>query len=262
MVAAFLTQFPADTFDVRARNFVDTITKLDGVFDEIRAQPGIVLHALVDPAMKWRVAEHCLRLKLHACDLTGPFVDFLANASGTDPAPNVRKLHDVDDAYRRRVKAVEFALEHDDGLGLDTLHHADVVLVGVSRTGKTPTCMYLAQQGHKAANVSLAAGVAPPAQLLALPPSKVAALIIDPRQLAEIRTRRQRQWHMADTTYNTAAHVEAEVAQARHTFARNRWPVFDVTDQAVEETAARIVDRLGLGTPSDRGARDPSGAQL
>jgi regulator of PEP synthase PpsR (kinase-PPPase family) len=261
MVAAFLTQFPRDTFDVRPRNFLDTAGKLEAVFDEIRAHPGIVLHALVDPATKWRVAEHCLRLKLHACDLTGPFVEFLAHASSVDPTPDVRRLHDVDDAYRRRVKAVEFALEHDDGLGLDTLHDADVVLVGVSRSGKTPTCMYLAQQGYKAANVSLATGVAPPAQLLALPPSKVAALIIDPRQLAEIRTRRQRLWHMADTTYNTAAQVEAEVAQARHLFARNRWAVFDVTDQAIEETAARIVERLGLAAPPP-GPRAPSEVHL
>ena len=261
MVAAFLTQFPGDTFDVRPRAFLHSAGKLDAAFDEISAQPGIVLHALVDPAMKWRVAEHCLRLKLHACDLTGPFVEFLANASGVDPAPDVRTLHNVDEAYRRRVKAVEFALEHDDGLGLDTLDDADVVLVGVSRTSKTPTCMYLAQQGYKAANVSLAAGVPPPAQLLALPASKVAALIIDPRQLAEIRTRRQRQWHMADTSYNTAAHVEAEVAQARHIFARNRWAVFDVTDQAIEETAARIVERLGLAASPKPAARAPSDAR-
>jgi regulator of PEP synthase PpsR (kinase-PPPase family) len=262
MVAAFLTQFPRDTFTVRARGFLDTLAKLDGAFEEIEALPGIVLHALVEPAMKWRVAKHCLRLKLHACDLTGPFVEFLAHASGVDPTPDVRRLHDVDDAYRRRVKAVEFALEHDDGLGLDTLHHADVVLVGVSRTSKTPTCMYLAQQGYKAANVSLAPGVELPPQILALPRSKVAALIIDPRQLAEIRTRRQVAWHMADTSYNTAAHVEAEVAQARHTFARHRWAVFDVTDQAIEETAARIVERLGLAAPAPPGPRAPGATDL
>jgi regulator of PEP synthase PpsR (kinase-PPPase family) len=152
----------------------------------------------------------------------------------------------VDAAYTRRVKAVEFALEHDDGLGLDTLHEADVVLVGVSRTSKTPTCMYLAQQGYKAANVSLASGVEPPAQLMALPKGKVAALAIDPRQLAEIRSRRQTAWKMADTSYNLPGAVAAEVAWSRRLFARAGWAVFDVTDQAIEETAARVVDRLGL----------------
>jgi [pyruvate, water dikinase]-phosphate phosphotransferase / [pyruvate, water dikinase] kinase len=262
MVAAFLTQFPAETFAIRDKCFLDSARKLDAALEEIGERPGIVLHALVDPAMKRRVAECCLRLKLHACDLTGPFVEFLAQAAGVDPTTDAQRLHKVDDAYRRRVKAVEFALEHDDGLGLDTLHHADVVLVGVSRTSKTPTCMYLAQQGYRAANVSLAPGVAPPEQLLSLPRSKVAALIIDPRQLAEIRTRRQVAWHMADTSYNTAAHVEAEMAHARLLFARRRWAVFDVTDQAIEETAARIVDRLGLAAAQADAPRAAAAPEL
>jgi [pyruvate, water dikinase]-phosphate phosphotransferase / [pyruvate, water dikinase] kinase len=180
MIAAFLTQFPAGTFVARVRSFLDSPQKVDAAFGEIAAAPGAVMHALVDAGAKARVARRCDEAGLAHCDLTGGFVRFLSEAAGVTPAPDRRRLHDVDEAYRRRVKAVEFALEHDDGLGLDTLHDADLVLVGVSRTSKTPTCMYLAQQGHKAANVSLAIDVAPPAQLLALPASKVAALVIDP----------------------------------------------------------------------------------
>jgi [pyruvate, water dikinase]-phosphate phosphotransferase / [pyruvate, water dikinase] kinase len=250
MLAAFLTQFPPGTFGVRARSFIDTPHKLDRVLADLGDAPGIVMHALVDRAMKRTAAERAAKLGLPACDLTGAFVEFLAAASGVSPSPSVRVLHDVNAAYRRRVKAVEFALEHDDGLGLDTLAGADVVLVGVSLTSESPTCMYLAQQGYQAGNVSLAIGIDPPAQLMALPKTKVAALVIDPRQLAEIRSRRQAAWHMTDTAYNRAASVGAEVTWSRRLFARGGWAMFDVTNQAIEETAARIVDRLGLGPPA------------
>ena len=246
MLTAFLTQFPPSAFDLRPRSFLDSEAKVRSALEEVAAAPGVVMHALVDPATKRLVARECRRLKTPQCDLTGGFVEFLSAASGIKPFPDRARLHDVDAAYRRRVKAVEFALEHDDGLGLDTLHDADVVLVGVSRTGKTPTCMYLAQQGYKAGNVSLAIQTTPPAQLLVLPRDKVAALVIDPAQLAQIRSRRQVAWHMPDTSYNEADTVEAEVQWSRRLFARQGWATFDVTNQAIEETAGRIVERLRL----------------
>jgi regulator of PEP synthase PpsR (kinase-PPPase family) len=247
MVAAFLTQFPEGTFTVVPRSFLDTPSALNAALDEVAASPGVVMHALVNAEMKRAVAARCVELGLRACDLTGSFVEFLAHASGVAPIPDLRRLHGVDEAYRRRVKAIEFALQHDDGLGLETISGADVVLVGVSRTGKTPTCMYLAQQGISAANVSLAMGVEPPAQLAALPKEKIAALAIDPRQLSEIRTRRQTAWHMADTRYNLPGAVEAEVAWSRRLFLERGWAVFDVTNHAIEETAGRIVERMGIG---------------
>jgi regulator of PEP synthase PpsR (kinase-PPPase family) len=253
MLAAFLTQFPPVTFLTRPRNFLDTPQKVEATFAEIAAAPGVVMHAVVDPAAKALIERRCNDLALPQRDLTGPFVQFLASASGVAPAPDRRRLHDVDEAYQRRVKAVEFALVHDDGLGLDTLHDADVVLVGVSRTSKTPTSMYLAQQGYKAGNVSLAMGLEPPAQLLALPAGKVAALVIDPGQLAQIRSRRQAGWHMPDTAYNEADSVEAELQWSCRLFLRRGWTTFDVTNQAIEETAARIVERLRLTTSPPSG---------
>ena len=246
MLTAFLTQFPRGAFDVRARSFLDSTQRVEAVFEEIAPAPGAVMHAVVDPAAKRLIAQQCRRLDLPQCDLTGGFVEFLAAASGVEPVPDRARLHDVDAAYQRRVKAVEFALEHDDGLGLDTMHEADVVLVGVSRTSKTPTCMYLAQHGYQAGNVSLAIQADPPAQLLALPREKVAALVIDPAQLAQIRSRRQSAWNMPDTAYNEADTVEAEVQWSRRLFARQGWATFDVTNQAIEETAGRIVERLRL----------------
>jgi regulator of PEP synthase PpsR (kinase-PPPase family) len=255
MLTAFLTQFPEGAFELRHRSFLDSPRKVEMALAEVGASPGVVVHAVVDPAAKRLIAGQCKAMGLPYCDLTGAFVRFLADASGVAPVTDRKRLHDVDAAYERRVKAVEFALEHDDGLGLETLHEADVVLVGVSRTSKTPTCMYLAQQGYRAGNVSLAVSVDPPARLLALPPSKVAALVIDPSQLARIRSRRQAGWQMPDTSYNLPDTVEAEVQWSRRLFARQRWKTFDVTNQAIEETAARITEQLGLaaGRPAPQG---------
>jgi hypothetical protein len=196
--------------------------------------------------LKQAINLRCRELKLPVCDLTGPFVEFLARESGISPDTSHRRLHDVDEAYQNRIRALEFTLEHDDGLGLDTLNKADIVVVGVSRTSKTPTSIYLAQQGHRVANVSLAQEVEPPKELMSVPPQKVVALVIDPQQLAEIRTRRQTGWRMATTSYNDPEHVKAEMAWARRLYARNGWAILDVTDQAIEETAARILAIVGL----------------
>jgi len=246
MLTAFLTQFPRDAFALRFKNFLRTEAHLNAAFDEIRVAPGLVVHAVVATDLKEAIASRCRALKRSACDLTGPFVDFLARESGIRPDADHRRLHDVDAAYHRRITALEFTLEHDDGLGLETLGDADIVLVGVSRTSKTPTSIYLAQQGYQVANVSLAQQVEPPPQLLTIPPRKIVALVIDPQQLAEIRSRRQTGWRMATTSYNEPEHVKTEMTWARRLYARHGWPILDVTDQAIEETAARIVAIVGL----------------
>jgi len=246
MLTAFLTQFPRDTFRPRFQSFIQTVANVEASFDEIRARPGLVMHAVMSAELKDAIRTRCRQLNVPVCDLTGPFVEFLSRESGINPDRSHRRLHDVDETYRRRISALEFTLEHDDGLGLETVDEADVVLVGVSRTSKTPTSIYLAQQGHRVANVSLAQEVEPPHQLLSLPPRKVVALVIDPQQLAEIRTRRQTGWRMATTSYNDVDHVKAEMAWARRLYARQGWPILDVTDQAIEETAARILGIVAL----------------
>ena len=247
MLTALLTQFPHDAFSVRSRNFLQTEAKLGEALDEITRTPGIVFHALVSDKAKRLVEQHCRKIKAPCCDLTGGFVEFLSKQSGIEPQQNPHRLHNLDEAYRQRIKALEFALEHDDGLGLDTLHEADIVLAGVSRTSKTPTSIYLAQQGFRVGNVSLALGLAPPKQLLSLPAGKVVGLVIDPNTLAEIRTRRQTEWGMSGTSYNNPDHVAQEILWSRRLFGQQGWPVLNVTDQAVEETAAKILHSLRLG---------------
>jgi len=250
MMTTYLTQFPLGTFAAQIKPFVNEPLRLEKAFETIALRRGIVLHAVVSPELKLEIETRCGKLDTECCDLTGSTMEFLATAARVEPLQDHRRLHRVDDSYCGRINAMSFTLEHDDGLGQDNLEEADVVLAGVSRTGKTPTSIYLAMLGFRVANISLAAQVEPPRQLLGLAPGKTVGLIIDPRRLAEIRTRRQTAWHMTQTNYNDPHGVQAEVEWSRRLFAKLRCPILDVTDQAIEETAARVLDLLGLSQPS------------
>jgi len=245
MLGAFLTQFPPEAVVLRVEPFVRTLPRLAELLDRARVDGAAVCHAMVSQEFKQVIEQTCRKAALPSRDLTGGIVEFLSQATGLSPRPDVAALHRMDHAYNRRISALEFTLEHDDALGLATLHDADIVLAGVSRTSKTPTSIYLAQQGFRVANVALAMEVGPPAQLLALPAGKVVGLVINPAQLTMIRARRQAEWGMASTNYNDAKHVAREVAWARRLFSERRWPVLDVTDQAIEETAARVLAAVG-----------------
>jgi regulator of PEP synthase PpsR (kinase-PPPase family) len=246
LLAALATQFPPASFSAHFHTFLRDRQRLEHVLDLVRVRPGPICHAFVSADFKKRVSNFCKTAKLAHHDLTGGTVDFLASAAGVSPCDDVASLHRIDETYRRRIGAVEFTLAHDDGLGLGTLSEADIVLAGISRTGKSPTSIYLAQQGYRVANVALAMEVPPPRELLALPSKKVVGLVINPQQLVMIRTRREANWGMARTSYGDPAHVAREIAWARQLFARQGWPVLDVTDQAIEETAAKVTEQLGL----------------
>lgn len=246
MASAFLTQFPPATFELKLRPFVESVERVEAYLQGAAGPRAIVFHAVVDPLMKARIAELCAERGFPCSDLTGPFVDFLSGASGVAPRADRSSLHYLDAAYERRVAAMEYTLEHDDGLGLSSLAEADVVLVGVSRTSKTPTSIYLALEGFKCANVSLAMQVLPPDELMSMPKERVAALIIDATRLSEIRLRRNHDWQMSSTDYDRLDVVKKEIAWCRRLFNERGWSVFDITGQAIEETAARIIHKLGL----------------
>ena len=232
---------------LQARPFLQASEKIRAVLAEVKKNPGLIFHALVAPEAKQQVEKGGADLGLPVCDLTGSFVAFLETHSGIKAAADFSQLHHIDESYHQRIRAMEFTLDHDDGLGLETLSKADVVLAGISRTSKTPTSIYLAQQGYKTANVSLAMGIDPPAELLKMPPGKVVGLIIQPDKLADIRTRRNRDWKMGDTAYNDPEMIQEELTWSRRLFGRQGWVILDVTDFAIEETAGRIVDMLHLG---------------
>ncbi|HYO07384.1 MAG TPA: pyruvate, water dikinase regulatory protein [Tepidisphaeraceae bacterium] len=247
VLTAILTQFPPAAFTLETRGFLREPRQIAAVLEQVARRPGMVFHGMLDPQHKRLIADGCEKIGVGSCDLTGPFVRFIAEHSGLTPGRNHDLLHHVDEAYQRRIRALEFTLEHDDSLGLQSLSEADIVLVGVSRTSKTPTSIYLAQLGYRVANVSLAPQVQPPRELLELGQPKVVGLAIEPRVLAEIRHRRGQQWRMdAGDRYTDPREVAKEIAWVRDLFRRQGWPVIDVTNQAVEETAAKIVHTLGV----------------
>ncbi len=246
MVTAFLTQFASGTFELRLWNFLSTDNRLAKALEEIGKVGGAVMHAVVAAKHKQMIETFCAQKDIRCQDMTGHFVDFLASASGVQPAADVKALHEVSEGYHRRIEAIEFTMQHDDGLGVNRLQEADVILVGVSRTSKTPTCIYLAQQGYKAANVAIAIESPVPDELLSMNKPKIVGLLIDPLRLIEIRLARHRSWNMTKTSYVEMEHVEQEVQWSRHLFSRQGWPTLDVTKTAVEETAAKVVHLLNL----------------
>jgi [pyruvate, water dikinase]-phosphate phosphotransferase / [pyruvate, water dikinase] kinase len=247
MISTFLTQFDPAAFRVHPVSFLQTERRLSDALQEIRQTPGIVFHAVVATHHKQAIEAACQEVSAPCMDLTGPFVQFLSDISGLPPRNDQRLLHSVDEAYHRRIRALEFTIEHDDGLGLDTLFEADIVLTGVSRTGKTPTSIFLSQQGFRVANVSLAMGVEPPRELINLPRNRVIGLWIDPHILSEIRNHRSVSWQMAPSAYSDPGQIEEEIKWSRKLFARQGWHTLDITNQAIEETAGRIISLLGLG---------------
>jgi regulator of PEP synthase PpsR (kinase-PPPase family) len=245
MLTAMLTQFPADALEIRFEPFIRSEARLDEVLASVRGRPGPVCHAVVSASFKGKITGFCREAGLAHHDLTQGLMSFLTEAAGVAPRGDVKSLHKIDESYKRRIGALEFTLSHDDGLGLATIGEADIVLAGVSRTGKTPTSIYLAQLGYRVANVALAMQVSPPEELLRLPAKKVVGLVISPQQLAMIRARRESDWRMSQTSYGEPANVAREITWARQLFNRQGWAVLDVTDQAIEETAAKIVHVTG-----------------
>lgn len=244
ILTALLTQFPANAVALRFENFIRNEAQVAVALDPTKLNAQAVCHAMVSAKLKRAVADRAHEIGLPCYDLTGGVVEFLSRALDVEPAGDVGALHRLDEAYNQRISAMDFTLSHDDGLGLETLSDADVVLAGVSRTSKTPTSILLAQQGLRAANVSLAMGVEPPVALFRLPREKVVGLTIGARQLAMIRAHRQNAWGMTQSSYGDPARIEEELAWCAAVFRRQRWTVLDVTDRAVEETAARVAELI------------------
>jgi hypothetical protein len=245
ILSAVTTQFPPGALTLRYENFVRTEPHLKALLQEAKTQGCVICHAMVSASLKKLITTFSTKAKLACCDLTGGLAKFIEESTGIKHSGDVDALHRLDDAYRQRISAMEFTLAHDDGLGLASLGDADIVLVGVSRTSKTPTSILLAQMGYRTANVSLARHVEPPAELQKLNPRKVVGLLVNAAQLTAIRARRQSAWGMADTSYGDRDAVAEEVEWSKKFFRKSGWPVLDVTDQAVEETAAKIAQLIG-----------------
>lgn len=239
---ACLVQFEDIDVVEHAWPMVRTERALDTVLEELATEPGLVLYTLLDEGLSGKLQEFCRRNHLRCISVLEPFIDTMAQyfQAGIRRLPG--QQHVMDDEYFSRIDAINFVMTHDDGQATGDLTQAEVILVGVSRTSKTPTCIYLANRGIKAANVPIVPGATLPDILFKKDGPLVVGLIEDPRRLVEIRRNRLRLHHEdADTSYTDFDAVKKEIADARRLFARNGWPVIDVTRRSIEETAASII---------------------
>lgn len=218
--------------------------QLDRVFEDIQDNPGPVLFTMVDVEMRKSLQRRCEEAGILCMPVLDPIIKGLSSYLGLPSKGIPGRQHALDEAYFRRMDAVDFALHFDDGQSLDGIEEADVILVGVSRTSKTPTCIFLARQGIRAANIPLVPGAAFPEKLLALKGPLYVGLTETPERLVALRRNRLKanedDHRHADNTYLDHDRVEEEIRAARRFFTSNGWPVIDVTRRSVEETAAEI----------------------
>ena len=231
-------------------SLVRTESQLRGVLAQVEAEPGVVMFTLVDPQLQALLHEECRRIEVPCIPLLDTAITALSGFLGIESRNQPGSQHVMDEAYLKRIEAMNYALAHDDGHSPTSLREADIVLVGVSRTSKTPTCFYLANRGLKAANVPVVSGSPLPPELAAAQGVLVVGLTCHPEQLIDIRRSRMRMiGDIGETAYVDPLQVEEEVRQARRLYAEAGWPVIDVTHRSIEETAAAILqlhDRRAL----------------
>ena len=215
---------------------------LDRIMPELESAPGLILYTLVNEETRRVLEEKCRQLGLPAVDALGEVTALLESHFGQEAHGRPGRQHQMDDAYFRRVDAIHFTIAHDDGVGSEDWHKADILLTGVSRTSKTPTSIYLANRGYKVANIPLVIESPPPPVLFEIDGPLIVGLTTAPERLVQIRRNRLLSLNEAsETAYAEHERVEEEIRFARRMFADNNWPVIDVTRRSIEETAAAII---------------------
>ncbi len=219
--------------------------QMQRVLQEIEAAPGVVMFTLMTNSLRTILENRCRELQVPAISVLDPAIDTLANYLGANVTHKPGGQHELDARYFNRIEALNFTMAHDDGQNTGSLEQAEIVLVGVSRTSKTPTCIYLANRGYKAANVPIVPNVPLPRTLEPLKGPLIVGLTANPNRLVQVRKNRllslQRDdMHRIDYVDEEA--VKAEILYARRLFARTGWPVIDVSRRSIEETAAAILN--------------------
>lgn len=245
LARACLAQFEEIDVQEHFWPLVRTDAALGRALEDIRDNPGFVMFTLVDDHLRARLVSTCAELDVTCLSILDPITARMAEFLGQRTTGRPGGQHALDAEYFHRIDAMNYVLSHDDGQAVETLDQADVVLVGVSRTSKTPTCIYLANRGIKAANVPIIPGCPLPPALTESSRAFVVGLTEDANRLVQIRRNRlQLLAHHQDTDYTDIESVKREVQAARRLFAERGWPVIDVTRRSIEETATAILQLL------------------
>jgi regulator of PEP synthase PpsR (kinase-PPPase family) len=227
-------------------SFVRSRAQVEQVLSMVKALPGVVIYTMVSPDLRKALDDGCRELKVPCVPILDGVFKALSGVLGAETRQQIGRQHAMDDGYFSRIEAMDFMLQHDDGQCPWDLNEADIVLLGVSRASKTPTCLYLANRGLKTANVPVVMDCPLPKELESLTHPLVVGLTINPEPLVQIRSNRLKQMERGGTSlrmsdnYTELERVRAELVYARRLFARFDWPVIDVTRRSVEETAAAV----------------------
>ncbi len=240
LVHALEAQFPDQSFEEIRHPRVESVEDLETAVGLARGRPAVVFYTLVKPELRDAMRRACRRARVHYCDLLGQPIDAVSRVTGAEAQGRAGARAPLDAGYFRRIEAIEFAVRFDDGIG-GGLDEADVVLVGVSRTSKTPLSMYLGNMGYKTANVPIVAGIEPPDDLFRINPVKVVGLTIHADRLADIRQARARNFAGRAPHYSELAKIYEELEQAEAIHRRLGCPVIDVSELSIEETAQRVI---------------------
>ena len=245
LARAALAQFETAEAIEHIWSMVRTRSQIERVIAGIDANPGIVMYTLVNEILRQPLQECCRRLNMPAIPVLDPAINALGAYLGRAARNLPGQQHMMNHEYFQRIDAMTFAMTHDDGQAPWGLNEADVILTGVSRTSKTPTCIYLANRGIKAANVPMVPGVKLPPELFAATRPLIIGLTNDPERLIAIRRNRMNAIQQDPSTpYVDPEAVRAEITAARRLCHDHKWPVIDVTRRSIEETAAAILKLL------------------
>lgn len=248
MTRAAITQYDdKEIFFTRYKN-VRTKEHIERILKEAALHHDMVVFTIASTELRSYMLEVAQKEHIRAVDLLGPLLTQMSNIFENEPDYQPGLLHAVNDKYFKKVEAVEFTLNHDDGRNLATLEEADVILVGISRTSKTPLSIYLSMEGIKVVNIPIILGVPLPEKLQLVDQRKIFGLTIDPEALQEIRKNRlTRLGTQKEGDYADISKVVEEIEWANKMFQENkRWPIFNVTGKALEETASEIIRLLNM----------------
>jgi regulator of PEP synthase PpsR (kinase-PPPase family) len=239
---AVIAQFDDVEAQEHIWSLIRTRGQLDKVLSGIESHPGIVMYTLVDKGLRDVLKSECLKRSLPCIPVLAPIIAELTTYLGIESSTLPGRQHELDEKYFSRVEAINYTLAHDDGQATWDLGDADILLIGVSRTSKSPTCVYLANRGFKTANIPFVKAELLPPDIELLKKPLIVGLTISTDRLIQIRkTRLQSLRQEENTNYVDLEKVEEEIRESRRLFAKNKWPVIDVTRRSVEETAATII---------------------
>ncbi|MBC7387078.1 MAG: kinase/pyrophosphorylase [Cryobacterium sp.] len=240
----FANQFSAekDIYISRHKNMRKK-EQIEAICEEAAEAKALIVYTIVSPDIRTALAEQATARGVVCVDLIGPLLAGLAGHFGLEPKSIAGLLHNVNEAYFKRIDAMEYTIGHDDGRDLTRLGEADLVILGISRTSKTPLSMYLSQQGWKVVNIPIINGFQTPNEIFEIDQRKIVCLTIDPENLTTIRRNRlSRLGQHRGGEYADPDKVNEEISYASEIFRKNRkWAVFNVTGKALEETAAEII---------------------